>query len=131
MGLGEELGELLRSITDMIRMKEMVRIAPYEITVTTVPQRILPQGFDHLRRAQSVYMVLTDLGTMFGNDVVMVGDSASQLQPLYSIGDMYFEENQFMRYTDITQLWVKTTGHSATVTVSGISYPAEYMGGLF
>lgn len=129
VGLLDDVREFVSKILDLISLGEMTRIGPFDVVVTVVPQPVIPAGWQHLRKAQSIYIVLTDLGTLTAADQVYVGDYSAQLQPLYGLGDTYFEENQFMRYTDASGLWVRTNAHSATVTVSGVAYKSLLMGG--
>lgn len=91
---------------------------------------IIPPELIKMKNAANIYVVLTDLGTMTGTDVVLVGQKDNELQPLYGVGDMYYEEPPLMWCTDLTQIWVKTSGGTAKVTVSGLSYP-QIMKGVF
>lgn len=130
MGVWDEIKEILHSIGEMIKLQSMKRIGPYTITVSTDSQRILQQGYEHLGKAQSLYVVLTDLGTMTGAEHVLVGLKGAEVQKLYGEGDMWFDECSFMRSVEWGDLWIKTSGHTATVTVSGLAYPSQLMNSL-
>lgn len=130
MGLLDTAKSAIEQILEFIRLQQMIRIVPYEIDVTTQAQPVLPAELGHLKNAQSIYIVLTDITGLGTGQKVYVGDKDNQLQPLYGEGDMYFEENQFMRFTDVSLLWIKTNGGTAKVVVSGTSFPTLSMGGV-
>lgn len=129
MAIWDDIKDIIDQILEFIKLQQMTRIGPYTIDVTTEPQRVLPQGMDSLGKAASFSITLTDAGTMVGTERVLVGERTAILAPLYAIGDTFYEDCPFMRFTDITNLWIKTSAHTATVTVSGVAFPIQFMGG--
>jgi hypothetical protein len=122
------ISELFDSITSFLKLKELVVVEPYEVSLTTEAQQLL--SMPHLHRAREFVISLKSIDESWAtNDCVLIGPRGKEVLPLYGVGDCYAVEAGFGEWADVSGLFGRTNTGNATVVICGLSYPSPYGAG--